>query len=207
MHWESSVEGASGNRLAKGVSQLQLRSIGSHVQRRHAANYSVQRRHSTKLTTPANERVNGSDDPCKVCYVRQHQITCWKCKKKGHYSYECQNEHEADAKKQNSAQPQMVRKPQQGRFIEGCSDSDKGVCHCSRLDSFVSDFFCGLFVCLGLVFFVRTVLGSQQGGVLEILACAARRSVRCLWHVSSAYGQYIFHTPPSDCRTQLAPCH
>ena len=109
--------------------------------------------------------------------------------------------------RRSRTQPRMVRKPQQGRFIEGCSDSDKGVCHCSRLDSFVSDFFCGLFVCLGLVFFVRTVLGSQQGGVLEILACAARRSVRCSWHVSSAYGQYIFHTPPSDCQTQLAPCH
>ena len=26
------------------------------------------------------------------------QITRWKCKKKGHYSYECQDEHEADAK-------------------------------------------------------------------------------------------------------------
>ena len=159
-HRESSVKGALGNCLAKGISQLRLRSIGNHIQCRHAANYSVQHRHSMKLTTPANKRVNGSDDPCK---------------------------------------------PQQGRFIEDCSDSDKGVCHCSCLDGFVSDFFCGLFVCLGLVFFVCTVLGSQQGGVLEILACAARRSVRCSWHVSSAYRQYIFHTPPSDCRTQLAP--
>ena len=33
----------------------------------------------------------------------QSQITCWRCKKKGHYSYECQDEPEADVKKQNSA--------------------------------------------------------------------------------------------------------
>ena len=75
MHQESSIKGTSGNHLAKGISQLQLRLIRGHVKHRHAVNYSVQCRHLTKLMTPANEQVNRSDDPCKVCYVRQHRIT------------------------------------------------------------------------------------------------------------------------------------
>ena len=69
-HRKSSVEGTSGNRLAKGVSQLRLRSIGGHVHRRRAANYSVQRRHLTRLMTPANERIDRSDVP-----LQSHTMT------------------------------------------------------------------------------------------------------------------------------------
>ena len=95
--------------------------------------------------------------------------------------------------RRSRTQPRMVRvtnaNPQQGRFIEDCSDSDKGVCHCSRLDGFVSDFLVDC-LCLGLVFFVRTVLGSQQGGVLEILACAMGRFamfVACVFCLPPVY--------------------
>ena len=53
--------GASGNRLAMGVSQLRLGSIVSYVRRRRATGYcSVQ---PTRLTTPANERIDRIDDP------------------------------------------------------------------------------------------------------------------------------------------------
>ena len=55
------------------------------------------------------------------------QITCWKCKK-GHHSYSCPDEHEADVKKQNSATEVTDANPQRERFIEDCSDSNMGVC-------------------------------------------------------------------------------
>ena len=56
------------------------------------------------------------------------QITCWKCKKKVHYSYSCPDEQEADVKKQNSAPRTTNANPQWERFIEDCRDSDMGVC-------------------------------------------------------------------------------
>ena len=92
--------------------------------------------------------------------------------------------------------------PQQGHFIEDCSDSDKGVCHCSHLDGFISDFLVDCLCVLGLCFLSALCLACSKG-VCCRYEPALCTDLQCSWHVFSTHHQYIFHTPLSDCQTQL----